>query len=84
MFRSFRDFYWEGGWGTEKDQICFKGDSSGSKMKDAFERGGTGQSSLGPELGKQKYEVLIQEIFHDLVTVWPWEVTAGVKDDKVV
>lgn len=53
-------------------------------MKGAFEREGTGQSSLGPELGKQKYEVLIQDIFHDLVTVWPWEVTAGVKDDKVV
>lgn len=25
-------------------------------MKEAFERGGTGQRSLGPELGKQKYE----------------------------
>lgn len=65
-------FYWERGGGTENDQIYFKGDSSDSKMKEAFERGEVqARDHWGLSWENRSTKGLIQEICHDLVTVWP-------------
>lgn len=70
MFRSFSNFYRERGGRTENDQIYFKGDSSDSKMKEAFERGEVqARDHWGLSWENRNTKGLIQEICHDLVTV---------------
>lgn len=49
-------FYWALSGGTEKDKTYFKEDSSGSKMKEAFERGGTGKRQLGSEITQYRHK----------------------------